>query len=199
MTQMNEFALEQQIAYFSMEIGFKSDIPTYSGGLGVLAGDMIRSAVDLNLPMTAVTLAHRKGYFRQELDKEGRQTEHPDEWRPEERLVPLKSRIKVRIEGRDVHVRAWEHKLESPITGWKVPVILLDTSLPENAPEDRAITDHLYGGDERYRFKQEVVLGIGGVLMLRALGIGVKKYHMNEGHAGLLTLEWMAALTEAGR
>ncbi len=192
MVPTNEFALEQQIAYFSMEIGFKSDIPTYSGGLGVLAGDMIRSAVDLNLPMTAVTLVYRKGYFRQELDGEGRQTERPDEWRPEDRTTPLKARIKVRIEGRDVYVQAWEYRVESPVTGWKVPIILLDTNLPENSPEDRAITDHLYGGDDRYRLKQEVVLGIGGVLMLRALGIGVKKYHMNEGHAGLLTLELLS-------
>lgn len=180
---------EPKIAYFSMEIGFRNEIPTYSGGLGVLAGDTIKSAADLNLPMVAVTLIYRKGYFRQELDEFGRQIEHPEEWDPSQhmRLLPIK--VKIRLENRDVDIQAWTCNITSLATKWDVPVFFLDTNLPENHPEDRALTDSLYGGDERYRLKQEAVLGLGGVLILRALGFRIKKYHMNEGHASLLTLE----------
>ncbi|MBI5344164.1 MAG: alpha-glucan family phosphorylase, partial [Deltaproteobacteria bacterium] len=172
-----------------MEIGFRSDIPTYSGGLGVLAGDVIKSAADLYLPMTAVTLIYRKGYFRQELDSNGRQTERPEEWNPADHMTLLPQKVKVRIDGRDVVIQSWLYSVANPVTGWKVPIIFLDTNLPENNPQDREITDYLYGGDDRYRLKQEVILGIGGVLMLRAIGIRIKKYHMNEGHAALLTVE----------
>lgn len=180
---------EPQIAYLSMEIGFRNDIPTYSGGLGVLAGDTIKSAADLNLPVVAVTLLHRKGYFRQELDSNGSQKEHPEKWSPEEQMTLLPQKIRLSIEGREVAVQAWVHNISNIVTNWSVPIIFLDTDLPENEPEDRSITDYLYGGDDRYRLKQEVVLGIGGVMMLRAIGIRLKKYHMNEGHAALLTLE----------
>ena len=180
---------EPQIAYLSMEIGFRNDIPTYSGGLGVLAGDTIKSAADLNLPVVAVTLLHRKGYFRQELDANGSQKEHPEKWSPEEHMTLLPNRVRLSIEGREVSVQAWVYNISNVVTNWTVPIILLDTDLPENEPEDRSITDHLYGGDDRYRLKQEGVLGIGGVMMLRAIGIRIKKYHMNEGHAALLTLE----------
>ncbi len=180
---------EPQIAYFSMEIGFKNDIPTYSGGLGVLAGDVIKSAADLNLPMVAVTLIYRKGYFRQVLDDNGRQFEYPNEWRPSEHLLLLPQKIHVKIEGRDVAVQVWTYNILSRTGRWNIPVFFLDTHLPENAPGDREITDSLYGGDDRYRLKQEIVLGIGGVLMLRALGFMIKKYHMNEGHACLLAVE----------
>lgn len=183
---------EPQIAYFSMEIGFRNDIPTYSGGLGVLAGDTIKSAADLNLPMVAVTLLYRKGYFRQVLDAEGRQSEYPDEWRPSEHLLLLPQKIHVKVEGRDVAVQVWTYNVSSQTGRWNIPVFFLDTYLPENAPQDREITDYLYGGDLRYRLKQELVLGIGGVLMLRALGFMIKKYHMNEGHAGLLAVELLS-------
>ena len=183
---------EPQIAYFSMEIGFRSDIPTYSGGLGVLAGDTIKSAADLNLPMVAVTLLYRKGYFRQALDAEGRQTEYPDEWRPTEHLLLLPQKIQIRIEGRDVAAQVWTYNVTSSTGRWNIPVFFLDTYLPENEPQDREITDYLYGGDVRYRLKQEAVLGIGGVLMLRALGFVIKKYHMNEGHASLLAVELLS-------
>jgi glycogen phosphorylase len=183
---------EPQIAYFSMEIGFRNDIPTYSGGLGVLAGDTIKSAADLNLPMVAVTLLYRKGYFRQVLDAEGRQSEYPNEWRPSEHLLLLPQKIHVKIEGRDVAVQVWTYNVSSRTGRWNIPVFFLDTYLPENAPQDREITDYLYGGDTRYRLKQELVLGIGGVLMLRALGFMIKKYHMNEGHASLLAVELLS-------
>ncbi|MBI5643275.1 MAG: alpha-glucan family phosphorylase [Deltaproteobacteria bacterium] len=172
-----------------MEIGFRNDIPTYSGGLGVLAGDTIKSAADLNLPVVAVTLLHRKGYFRQELDGSGRQIEHPEEWKPEDCMTLLPQKARITIEDREVAVQAWVYNISNVVTNWAVPIFFLDTDLPENEPEDRALTDHLYGGDDRYRLKQEVVLGIGGVLMLRAIGIRIKKYHMNEGHASFLTLE----------
>jgi starch phosphorylase len=189
---IQDLTAEPKIAYFSMEIGFRNDIPTYSGGLGVLAGDTIRSAADLGLPMVAVTLVHRKGYFRQELDDAGRQSEHPEDWNPAEHMELLPQKIRIRIEGRDVVVQAWVYRVSNVVTGWSVPIFFLDTELPENAPEDRAVSYHLYGGDDRYRLKQEVLLGIGGVQMLRALGFRIKKHHMNEGHAGLLTLDLLA-------
>lgn len=179
---------EPKIAYFSMEIGLRDDIPTYSGGLGILAGDTVKSAADLCLPFVAVTLISRKGYFRQELDGRGRQTERPAEWDPSKLMTPAPETVTVRIEGRDVHIRAWIYPVESP-RNESVPVIYLDADLPENDPEDRTLTDHLYGGDDTYRIKQEMILGIGGVRMLRKLGFQVKKYHMNEGHAAFLTLE----------
>ena len=185
MTTLND---EPKIAYFSMEIGLRADIPTYSGGLGVLAGDTIKSAADLNLPMVAVTLNYRKGYFRQELTPEGWQMDHPVIWDPAGCMTLLPEKVTVSIERREVTVQAWRYDVESPREG-TVPVFFLDTDCEENAPEDRGLTDHLYGGDVAYRIKQEVVLGIGGVRMLRALGVTVKKYHMNEGHASLLTVE----------
>lgn len=189
MKYIQELTSEPKIAYFSMEVGFRNDIPTYSGGLGVLAGDTIKSAADLNLPMVAVTLIHRKGYFRQELDPAGHQKEFPEIWHPAEYMTLLPQKIKVRIEEREITVQAWVYNISSLVTKWNVPIFFLDTDVPENLPEDRQITDQLYGGDERYRLKQEIVLGIGGVLMLRSLGFRIKKYHMNEGHAALLTLE----------
>jgi starch phosphorylase len=176
------------IAYFSMEICLDRAMPTYSGGLGVLAGDTLRSAADLALPMVGVTLLHRKGYFRQRLDEHGNQTEGPVEWRPEEILTELPQRAHVKIEGRDVQVRAWRFTVRG-VTGHEVPVLLLDTALPENDEYDRTLTDHLYGGDARYRLCQEVVLGVGGARLLRTWGFGADaRYHMNEGHSALLVL-----------
>ncbi len=186
--QLFELTREPKIAYFSMEIGVHNDIPTYSGGLGVLAGDTIRSGADLNLPMIAVTLLSSKGYFQQEIDDNGGQTEQPVAWDPATYMELLGHKITILIEGREVSVQAWQYTVAS-LTGGFVPVFFLDTDLPENAPEDRAITSYLYGGDETYRLKQEIVLGIGGVRMLHEMGFEIKKYHMNEGHASLLTLE----------
>ncbi|HAD04123.1 MAG: alpha-glucan phosphorylase [Desulfuromonadales bacterium GWD2_61_12] len=188
MSDWKHFTLEAKIAYFSMEIGLSADIPTYSGGLGVLAGDTIKSAADLKLPMLAVTLASRKGYFRQEIDKDGRQQEYPMVWKPESIMELLPTKTLVTIAGRDVKIQAWLYRVKSP-TGGVVPVLFLDTDIPGNSEEDRHLTDLLYGGDQEYRFKQEIVLGLGGIRLLTALGFTIRMFHMNEGHASLLTLE----------
>jgi len=186
-----------EIAYFSMEVGLRSDIPTYSGGLGVLAGDTIRAAADLELPYVAVSLGHRKGYFRQEL-RSGMQTELSASWDPADGLAEVPLRVHVEIEGRPVAVRAWEYPVTG-VTGHVVPVYLLDTDLEENSEEDRGITDHLYGGDSRYRLVQETVLGFGGVALLEALGnTGIRTYHMNEGHSSFLALALLEARVGAG-
>lgn len=183
---MNE---DRQIAYFSMEIALEIDMPTYCGGLGVLAGDMLRSAADGQLPVLSMSLLHRKGYFHQKLAADGTQSEEACEWDVEQFLTELAPRIQVSIEGRTVWVRAWQYELHGA-KGACLPVYLLDTNLPENSPWDRHITDHLYGGNEWYRLCQEIVLGIGGIRMLRALGYaGLTRYHMNEGHASLLAME----------
>lgn len=177
------------IAYFSMEIALEDGIPTYSGGLGVLAGDMMRSAADLGVPMVGVTLASRAGYFRQEI-VEGRQAERPEQWDPAKRARHLPCKVMVRIGGREVWIGAWQYEVRSHCRdNGNVPVILLDTDLPENHPDDRSLTHWLYGGDATYRLRQEMVLGVGGVRMLRALGMRVRKFHLNEGHSALLTLE----------
>lgn len=185
---LKEFIAEPKIAYFSMEVGLKNEIPTYSGGLGVLAGDTIRSSADLNLPLVAITLISKKGYFRQEIDEKGRQIEYPDEWQPSKFMIKLPNRVKIKIEGRDVYIQAWLYVVES-LTGGKVPVLFLDTDVEGNAEKDKEITSFLYSGDDRYRLKQEIILGMGGGRILDALGFQIKKYHMNEGHAAFLTLE----------
>ena len=177
-----------RIAYFSMEIALQPDIPTYSGGLGVLAGDTARGCADLELPVVFVTLISRQGYLRQEIDAEGWQVEHPDPWQPAEHATPLRAKVAIPIAGREVWVRPWLFVLQSTL-GYRVPVLLLDTDLDENTPEDRRITDVLYGGDEEYRLKQEMVLGICGVRILQALGFSIHRYHLNEGHAALLALD----------
>lgn len=186
--ELGEFVREPKIAYFSMEVGILNDVHTYSGGLGVLAGDTIRSAADLKLPMVGVTLISRKGYFEQDLDRSGNQIERPAAWDPARFMSRLPHRVHVELGGRPVAVQSWVFVQES-ITGGKVPVFFLDTDLEENTLEDRGLTNSLYGGDNRYRLKQEAILGIGGVRMLRELDFEIKKYHMNEGHASLLTLE----------
>jgi starch phosphorylase len=185
----------RRIAYFSMEIGLSPSIPTYSGGLGILAGDTVRAAADLAVPMVAVTLLHRKGYFSQVLDAAGTQQETPAAWNVDEHLSRTPARAIVSIEGRDVHIGAWQLVVNG-VSGHGVPVFMLDTDLPENAPDDRRLTDHLYGGDRRYRLAQEIILGIGGVRILRALGHHhLECFHMNEGHAGLVPLELLAERT----
>lgn len=184
-------ANQPTVAYFSMEVGLESDLPTYSGGLGVLAGDTLRAAADLGVPMVGVSLAHRKGYFRQRLDTGGNQSEEPAAWEPESRLEAMPHRVTVSIEGRAVVVRAWRYLVRG-LSG-VVPVYLLDTDLDGNSKLDRQLTDHLYGGDQRYRLCQEVVLGVGGTEFLRAAGHDrLTTYHMNEGHAALLTLGLLA-------
>lgn len=189
-----EFTQSPRVAYFSMEIALRSDIPTYAGGLGILAGDTIRTVADLELPVVAVSLLSRQGYFRQEIDSHGQQVEHAAPWRPQDVMQPMGAKIAVDIESRVVWIMAWLYVVQSPLGG-RSPVLLLDTNLPENVPEDRAITDYLYGGDELYRLEQEIVLGIGGVRMLHALGFSISMYHMNEGHSALLGVELMRKLS----
>lgn len=178
----------RKVAYFSMEIGLNPQFSNYSGGLGILAGDTVKSSADLNLPMVAVTLINKKGYFRQELTPQGKQIEYPDEWHPEKHLIPVSEQIELKIEGRIVKIKAWLYLVESS-AGGRVPVFFLDTDVEGNTPEDRDMTAYLYGGDQTYRIKQEIVLGMGGLNLLHALNIEVMKYHLNEGHASFLLLE----------
>ena len=182
---------KRRVAYFSMEVALDRGIPTYSGGLGVLAGDMLRACADLNVPVVGISMLWRKGYFDQVLDEHGGQHERPVEFVPEKQLRPLPAQVQVEIEGRIVRVHAWQYDVVG-VTDFKVPVILLDTDVDDNSGYDRTLTDYLYGGDQNYRLAQEAILGIGGVRMLRALGYhGVQRFHMNEGHAALLVLELM--------
>ncbi len=185
---MRSFIEGPRVSYFSMEIGVNSDMPTYSGGLGVLAGDVVRSSADLRIPLVAVTLVSKKGYLKQKIMPDGQQLEYPEEWEPSKFAKLLPATVTVKIKGRDVKVGAWVYDQES-LTGGVVPVLFLTTDVEGNSDEEREITNYLYGGDETYRLKQEIVLGIGGVRILEALNINVKKYHMNEGHSSLLTLE----------
>lgn len=187
-TTIGPYLGSTDIAYFTMEIALRAEMHTYSGGLGVLAGDTARSCADLELPIVFVSLISRQGYLRQEITASGDQIEHPDPWMPEAFATPLRAKVAVLIEGREVWVRPWLHVLASG-PGLDVPVLLLDTDLHENALEDRRITDTLYGGDQVYRLKQEIVLGIGGLRILQALGFDIRRYHMNEGHAALLALD----------
>lgn len=189
MNAVHEHAHKTSIAYFTMEIALRPEVHTYSGGLGVLAGDTARSAADLELPVVFVSIVSKAGYIRQEI-VDGRQVEHESPWDPSQWTVPVAAKVAVRLEDREVWIRPWLYRIEG-VTGHATPVILLDTDLEENHPDDRRLTDALYGGDAAYRLKQEAILGIGGVRMLRALGFEIDHFHMNEGHAALLTLELM--------
>jgi starch phosphorylase len=182
-------SVKRIVAYFSMEIALENDMPSYSGGLGVLAGDTIRAAADLRLPMVAVSLLYRKGYFTQRLAEDGTQTEEPVEWAVEKFLEEEPARTSVTLEDRRVELRSWRYAVKG-VRGFEVPVYFLDADLDSNAAVDRNLTGTLYGGDSYYRLCQEVLLGIGGVRMLRALGYNeLTRYHMNEGHAALLALQ----------
>ncbi len=185
---LQAFLSRTHIAYFTMEIAIRPEIHSYSGGLGILAGDTARSCADLDLPIVFVSLVSRAGYFRQEIDADGRQAEVPDWWEVDRWCSPLNAMIAVEIEGRQVWVRPWLY-LQTGIRGNQIPILLLDTDLDQNSKEDRALTDYLYGGDDTYRLKQEIILGIGGVRLLRALGFDIHTHHLNEGHAAFLTLE----------
>ena len=179
----------RRIAYLSMEVAADGGMPTYSGGLGVLAGDTLRSCADLKIPVVAVSLLYRRGYFEQHLDEWGNQHERPVQWEPLQFARLLSPTVRVSIEGRPVVVRAWQYDITG-LTGYVIPLVLLDTNVVENTGGDRELTSDLYGGDERYRLAQEIIMGIGGVRMLRALGYTqVERFHMNEGHAALLALE----------
>jgi glycogen phosphorylase len=181
-----------------MEIGLQADMPTYSGGLGVLSGDTLRAAADLKTQMAGITLLYRQGFFRQHLDTEGDQHETTPSWAPERFLEPVSARVSVVLEGRDVQVRGWLYRIQG-VSGGEVPVYMLDADLPENDAEDRGLTGQLYGGDSRYRLRQEALLGLGGIAFLRAIGYETfQTYHMNEGHSALLTLALLAQAQGAG-
>ena len=176
-----------RIAYFSMEIALSPELPTYSGGLGMLAGDTLRSAADTAAPMVAISLVHRRGYFRQKLSDIGQQTEADVPWSPEATLPSAGQIVSLTMQERQILVRAWRFDVVG-VTGHTIPVFLLDTDVEGNDPWDRKLTDHLYGGDTYYRLCQETVLGLGGIALLNALGCNPEVYHMNEGHAALLAI-----------
>jgi len=182
---------DYKIAYFTFEIGLSAEIPTYAGGLGILAGDTVKSFADMGFPVVAITLLNEKGYFYQEIDDEGNQIEVPVEWDYRKHMHLMPGRVIVHLDGRDIIVQAWVHHVEG-ITGDIVPVIFLDTNIGENHEEDRKLTQFLYGGDHQYRMKQEAIIGIAGVRILIELGFeNIEGYHMNEGHSAFLTLELM--------
>ncbi len=187
MSAHEPFLQRTRVAYFSMEIALRPEIHTYSGGLGVLAGDTARSCADMRLPVVFVSLASRSGYVRQEIDSDGHPVTRSNPWQPEQWTQPLGAMVAVPLERREVWIRPWLYVMTSPL-GDRMPVLLLDTDVDQNSPADREITHHLYGGDDAYRLKQEIVLGIGGALMLQGLGFNIQRYHLNEGHAALLTL-----------
>ena len=189
-----------KVAYFTMEVALHPKIPTYSGGLGVLAGDTLRSAADLGISMFGMTLLHRRGYFNQSLDKSGNQTENPVEWNPSDHLELMDALVTLTLAGRPVHVRCWRYPVHG-VNGHLVPVYFLDTDVSTNSDWDRGITGSLYGGDEYYRLCQEFVLGVGGLQMLRQLGhTDIENYHMNEGHSALLVLRLLERqLSKSGR
>ncbi|MGI4831265.1 MAG: alpha-glucan family phosphorylase [Janthinobacterium lividum] len=185
------------IAYFSMEIALAPDVPTYSGGLGMLAGDTLRSAADTGAPMVAVSLVHRRGYFRQHLDTNGQQTESDVPWNPET-LPAVGETVSLTMQGRQIQIQAWRFDVVG-VAGHVIPVFLLDTDIEGNDPYDRKLTNHLYGGDTYYRLCQETILGLGGVELLHKLGCLPAVYHMNEGHAALLGLKLLEDRLEGGK
>jgi starch phosphorylase len=184
------------IAYFSAEFGIHESVPVYSGGLGVLSGDHLKSASDLGLPLVGIGLMYREGYFRQYLTVDGWQQErYPENDFFNLPLIPEKVNneplcIGVPFPGREVFARVWRLQVG------RIPLYLLDTNIPRNNPEDRAITSRLYGGDHEMRIRQEMILGIGGVRALRVLGKPPTVCHMNEGHSAFCGLERIRALME---
>ncbi len=182
------------IAYFSMEIGIKNSIPTYSGGLGILAGDTLRSMTDMEIPAVGITLLYKKGYFRQVLDNQGNQIEKPVIWNPNSELKKIDKIITIKIKNRTVYMQPWIYYIKG-YTGHINPIIFIDTDLEQNNNYDKELTSYLYGKDNAYRLAQEIILGIGGIKILKELGFtNIEKYHMNEGHSALLTVELMNTL-----
>jgi glycogen phosphorylase len=186
--QQRNMGHSSSTAYFSMEIGFHDHIPSYSGGLGILAGDTLAGAADLGLDMVGVTLLYKHGYFKQVLDNAGRQHEEQEHWDVEQYLELTDARGVISIAGRVVHIQVWKYILTG-VEGHEVPIYFLDTDLSANMPEDRAICSNLYPTDLRLRLHQSLVLGIGGVQILRDLGYGTfGNYHLNETHPWPLVL-----------
>ena len=185
------------VAYFSAEFGLHESLPIYSGGLGILAGDHLKSASEIGLPLVAVGLLYRNGYFQQYLTPDGWQQEsYPELDFYNLAIEPLKytdgSPIQVRVDMPDnaVFCKVWKASIG------RIPLYLLDTNLPENSPADREITSKLYGGGTETRIRQELVLGIGGVRALEAVGVTPTVFHMNEGHSAFLALERIRMLLE---
>jgi starch phosphorylase len=193
----NKITPEHPVAYFCAEYGIHNSLPLYSGGLGMLAGDHLKSASDLNLPLVAIGLLYRYGYFRQRLTRDGWQEEHYGVTHPKEIPITLVKdvsgapvTIEVLMRGRNVRAQAWRANVG------RVHLYLLDTNIEENNETDRLVTGHLYGGDRETRMVQEMMLGIGGVRLLRRLGVEPHVFHLNEGHSAFLTLELARELTE---
>jgi len=187
--QVHGSSTDLQIAYFSAEFGLHESLPIYSGGLGVLAGDHLKSASDLGIPLVGVGLLYRRGYFRQYLNRDGWQQEVRTAYDFERLPLHLETaegqprKISVEIASREVFAQIWRAQVG------RVPLLLLDTDLPENNPEDRSITDELYGGDLRHRIRQEILLGVGGVRAIQVMGYKPTVYHLNEGHSAFLAIE----------
>ncbi len=176
-----------KVAYFSMEVGLKREIPTYSGGLGILAGDSLKAAADLGLPMAGITLLYRKGNWRQRLELDGWQNEEDIEWHPARHMRQLEKQVEMEIEGKPVRLGAWQYNVRG-VRGI-VPVYFLDAGDDENNREVKGATDRVYDGEKSDRIRQEAILGVGGVRLLDKLGINCLKYHINEGHSAFLTFE----------
>lgn len=192
LTDLVSTAKVPTVAYFSPEFGVAAEVPQYSGGLGVLAGDHLKSASDLSLPLVGIGLLYRRGFFRQELN-DGRQRERYEVVDPSSiGAEDTGHLIEVPIGGSDVVVRVWRQLIGS------IQLLLLDTDVESNSDRDRQITDRLYSGDRRHRLEQELVLGVGGVRALRSLGISPDVFHLNEGHACFLLLELLAQQVENG-
>ena len=177
-----------KIAYFSAEIGLSSSLPTYSGGLGVLAGDHIKASADAGIEMLGISLLYKEGYFKQLLDKEGNQKEEYPRFELGDNLSLLPNKFSIKIRGREVWIQAYEY-LHTSETGHIIPIYFLDTDIDENISEDRMITLRLYSGDKNHRILQESILGFGGIRFLDAYDFDkIEKFHMNEGHSSFLTL-----------
>ncbi|MFW6014013.1 MAG: alpha-glucan family phosphorylase [Candidatus Nanoarchaeia archaeon] len=188
--------MKEHIAYFSMEVAVSEDIPTYAGGLGVLAGDTLRSFADLEVPVVGITLLYKKGYFHQVIDENGNQVEKEVNWKPEDKLKKLPVEVSVYIKDREVKVTAWQYKIKG-VTGFKNKLLFLDTDIDGNTEYDRKITQSLYANNDEYRLFQEIVLGIGGVKIIESLEYNeIQRYHMNEGHSAPLVLELAKTLTK---
>jgi starch phosphorylase len=179
----------RSVAYFSPEFGIAEALPQYSGGLGVLAGDHLKAASDLGVPLVGVGLFYRHGYFRQSLNSDGWQQERYPQLDPYAMAVrPVDLRVTVDLGGTPLHARVWRADVG------RVALYLLDTDIEENGPNERGVTDRLYGGDTEHRLRQEVLLGVGGVRALTALGVEAQVFHTNEGHAGFLGFERIRVL-----
>lgn len=177
-----------KIAYLSMEIALENGIKTYAGGLGVLAGDILRSAADLETPMLGITLLNTQGYFRQEINSQGEQINKISDNYDFSKLRKLEEKVYIKIADDRVRINIWEYQIKGQ-TGFYVPVYLLDTDDVENKTQYRELTGKLYGGDKKYRLLQEIILGRGGIKMLQTLKYDVKKVHINEGHGAFAAIE----------